>query len=129
ALVDFRFVDAVDGETLLDELRRAAEAAALPGTSLTVEGGVARPPLERTPASGALYAEYAACARAAGLGDGEAPLPRGRRDANTAAALGVPSIDGLGPRGRGFHTTDEQIERASLIPKAAALVRFLAAHR
>ena len=36
-------------------------------------------------------------------------------------------IDGLGPRGKGFHTLDEQIEVATLVPKAAALARVLAA--
>ncbi len=40
--------------------------------------------------------------------------------------MGIPSIDGLGPRGKGFHTVDEFIEVGTLIPKAAALARFLA---
>jgi glutamate carboxypeptidase len=62
-----------------------------------------------------------------GLGDGESKLLGGGSDANTVAALGVPAIDGLGPRGRGFHTKDEYIERATLVPKAEALARYLAA--
>jgi glutamate carboxypeptidase len=37
----------------------------------------------------------------------------------------VPVIDGLGPRGAGFHTHDERMELASLHTKGAALVRFL----
>jgi glutamate carboxypeptidase len=40
--------------------------------------------------------------------------------------MGIASIDGLGPRGRGFHTHDEQIEIATLVQKAQALARFLA---
>jgi glutamate carboxypeptidase len=83
-------------------------------------------PLERTPASLALCAEYAACARLSGLGDGEAPLIGGGSDASTSSAMGIPSIDGLGPRGEGFHTHDERIEVRSLVPKAQALARFLA---
>jgi glutamate carboxypeptidase len=127
ALVDFRFVDTADGEALARALAEAAAAAAasVPGTELTVEGGVLRPPLGRTDASAALAAEYGACARASGLGADEAPLLGGGSDANTAAALGVPAIDGLGPRGKGFHTVDEYIERATLVPKAEALLRFL----
>ncbi len=39
------------------------------------------------------------------------------------------SIDGLGPRGEGFHTTGEYVELATLAPKAEALVRFLAGMR
>jgi glutamate carboxypeptidase len=127
ALVDFRFVARDDGPAVEEALRRAASeaAASVDGTTLALKGGVSRLPLERTDASAALYAEYAACARASGLGDGESPLLGGGSDANTCAALGVPAIDGLGPRGKGFHTVDEFIERASLVPKAQALVRFL----
>jgi glutamate carboxypeptidase len=40
--------------------------------------------------------------------------------------MGIPSIDGLGPRGKGFHTVEEYIEVETLIPKAQALARFLA---
>ena len=128
ALVDVRFLTARDGEQLLGALRDAAEAAAekVFGARLEVHGGISRHPLERTDASAMLMAEYASCARAAGLGADEAPLIGGGSDANTVAAAGVPAIDGLGPRGKGFHTVDEFIERDTLIPKAAALVRFLA---
>ncbi|MBC7973731.1 MAG: M20/M25/M40 family metallo-hydrolase, partial [Myxococcales bacterium] len=49
----------------------------------------------------------------------------GGSDANTVAPLGVPAIDGLGPRGAGFHTTNEYVELATFVPKAEALVRFL----
>jgi len=127
ALVDFRFIEGAHGEELAQTLARVAAEAAVDGTSLEVSGGVARPPLARNDASLALFGEYGACARAAGLGSEESPLLGGGSDANTAAACGVPSIDGLGPRGKGFHTVDEYIERSSLIPKAAALARFLAA--
>ena len=46
-------------------------------------------------------------------------------DANTVAPLGVPAIDGLGPRGAGFHTTTEYVELDTFVPKCEALVRFL----
>jgi glutamate carboxypeptidase len=129
AEVDIRFVTRADGEWLLDRLRAAAQASIedVHGTRLEIEGGIARSPLERTEASAALYAQYAACQRAEGLGDAEAPLVGGGSDASTCADAGVPAIDGLGPRGSGFHTLDEQVELETLVPKAAALVRFLAA--
>jgi glutamate carboxypeptidase len=128
ALVDCRFLTARDGAELVAALRDAAEAAAekVFGSSIEISGGISRMPLERSDASAVLLAEYAACARASGLGADEAPLIGGGSDANTVAAAGVPAIDGLGPRGKGFHTVDEFIERATLIPKAEALVRFLA---
>ncbi len=128
ALVDFRFVKIADGEATFTRLVEAGRAAAesLSGTTVTVTGGPARMPLERTEENIALYREYAAHAKAAGLGDGEAPLLGGGSDASTTAAMGIPSIDGLGPRGTGFHTRDELIEVASLVPKAEAMAAFLA---
>lgn len=126
-MLDMRYETVADAHALEDSLRTAAEAAArlVPGTRVDVTGGANRLPLERTPASAALRDEYAACARASGLGDGEAPLLGGGSDANTVAPLGVPAIDGLGPRGAGFHTTNEYVELATFVPKAEALVRFL----
>lgn len=125
--LDLRYETVADAEALVAGLRAAAEsaAAAVPGVRLEVQGGINRLPLERTVASAALRDEYAACARASGLGDGEAPLLGGGSDANTVAPLGVPAIDGLGPRGAGFHTTTEYVELESFVPKCEALVRFL----
>jgi glutamate carboxypeptidase len=123
--IDLRYETVADAEALVSALRAAAEAVAVPGVRLEVTGGANRLPLERSVASAALRDEYAACARAAGLGDGEAPLLGGGSDANTVAPLGVPAIDGLGPRGAGFHTTTEYVELASFLPKAEALLRFL----
>ena len=125
--VDLRFLTTDDAKALLAALEQAATQAAadVPGTRLRLEGGPRRLPLERTDASAALYAEYAACQKAAGLGDGESGLVGGGSDANTVASAGVPAIDGLGPRGRGFHTTSEYVELSSFLPKAEALLRFL----
>jgi glutamate carboxypeptidase len=127
ALLDLRFESHADGEALVGALIEASVQACevVGGTSLKMEGGIARLPLERTDASAALYAAYAECARASGLGHGEANLIGGGSDASTTHAMGIASIDGLGPRGIGFHTKDEQIEVASLVPKAQALARFL----
>jgi glutamate carboxypeptidase len=124
--VDVRFEQTADAHALLEALRRAAERAATSvGVELHISGGANRLPLERTPASASLYAEYAAAAGAAGLGFGECPLVGGGSDANTVASVGVPAIDGLGPRGEGFHTTDEWVDLESFAPKAEALARFL----
>jgi glutamate carboxypeptidase len=128
AQLDLRFRTRVDGEQLALAVRKVADeaAASVPGTRIELLGGVTRLPLERTEASAQLCADYAACALAHGLGAGEAALIGGGSDASTAAGLGIPAIDGLGPRGAGFHTKDEHVELASLVPKAQALARFLA---
>ncbi len=128
--IDFRFVRTPDGERLVTGLDHAARrVAAETGVAFELSGGIKRLPLERSDASVALYERYAACARAAGLGGDECGLIGGGSDANTVSAMGVPAIDGLGPRGRGFHTHDEEIEISSLMLRVDALIRFLLARR
>ncbi|MBP8805392.1 MAG: M20 family metallopeptidase [Kofleriaceae bacterium] len=127
AELDFRYVRAVDGHALLETLTAAAAAIdADLGTTTRLTGGIRRAPLEPSEASRALLARYEACARAEGLGGGEAPLQGGGSDANTVSAIGVPAIDALGPRGKGFHTHDEYIEVPTLAQRTRALVRLLA---
>lgn len=127
ALVDIRFETRADGEALVAAIQKAAEeaSAAVPGTRVELQGGIARLPLERTEASVKLMESYLEAAKASGLGAGEAPLIGGGSDASTSHAMGIASIDGLGPRGIGFHTKDEQIEIATLVLKAKALARYL----
>jgi glutamate carboxypeptidase len=126
--LDLRYETVDDANALVAAVRAAAEHAAAEtpgGIRVEISGGANRLPLERTTASAALRDEYAACAKIAGLGTVEAPLLGGGSDANTVAPLGVPAIDGLGPRGAGFHTTSEYVELATFAPKAEALLRFL----
>ncbi|HSN92431.1 MAG TPA: M20 family metallopeptidase [Anaeromyxobacteraceae bacterium] len=124
--VDLRFAAPEDGARLEATLSRVAGEAAVEGTRIDLERVGWRDPLVRTEASAALAREYLACAAASGLGTGEAPLAGGGSDACTTGAMGIPSIDALGPRGRGFHTHEEEVDLSSLVPKAAALARFLA---
>jgi glutamate carboxypeptidase len=124
--VDLRYETLEAGRGLEAALAVAAREAALPGTSIALARGSARVPLERSAASAALAAEYGECQGASGLGAGEAPLAGGGSDACTTAEVGVPSIDGLGPRGSGYHTSREEADLGSLVPKAQALLRFLA---
>ncbi|ACL63549.1 peptidase dimerisation domain protein [Anaeromyxobacter dehalogenans 2CP-1] len=124
--VDLRFETVADGQALREAVEAAAREAAIPGTELEVTAGAWRDPLERTPASSALAKEYGDCQRECGLGQGEAPLAGGGSDACTTGALGIPTIDALGPRGKAFHTPGEEVDLGSLVPKASALARFLA---
>lgn len=124
--VDLRFQTVDDGRLLQDAIAAIARDAALPGTTIEVSPTAWRDPLERTAASSALAKEYGECQRESGLGLGEAPLVGGGSDASTTGAMGIPSIDALGPRGKGFHTPEEEVDLRSLVPKASAFLRFLA---
>ena len=95
-----------------------------PGTRLTLTGGFERPPMERTPAVGALFAR--ACAIASSLGqDLNEGAAGGGSDGNFTAALGVPTLDGLGAIGDGAHAAHEYVEVASLPFRAALLAGLL----
>ena len=125
AEVDLRFQKEEDGQALWAALEVLGQERALPGTRIELTRTAWRPPMVRTEASAALARAYGACQEASGLGAGEAPLSGGGSDACTTSGMGIPSIDGLGPRGAGFHTTEERVELGLLVPKAAALARFL----
>jgi glutamate carboxypeptidase len=90
---------------------------------LDVKGG--RLPMEKLPGTDALLARYRAAAEPAGLTAVAAPRAGGGSDGNTAAAMGIATLDALGPRGQHFHTPDEYIDVGTLVPKAAAVARFL----
>ncbi len=124
---DLRFADRAGLQHLRTALAEAAREAAreVPDTKLELDVQITRPPMEASPEGRALCARYLRHAHAAGLGGAEADLIGGGSDANLLAEAGLPVIDGLGPRGQGFHTLDETMERSSLAPKAQALLRFL----
>src|ERR1017187_7243884 len=62
---------------------------------IEITGGINRPPMERTAGVAALYAQAAAIARELGWKLGEAAVGGGS-DGNFTAALGIPTLDGLG---------------------------------
>ncbi|HEX5660142.1 MAG TPA: M20/M25/M40 family metallo-hydrolase [Polyangiales bacterium] len=126
AELDLRFSDPAGQEAMFALLHEAASLA-LEGTRIDLDVQVSRLPWARTLDSAALAERYGACALAAGLQYSEAKTIGGGSDANTVGPLGLPAIDGLGPRGKGFHTPDEYIELSSLALKADALLRFLRA--
>lgn len=96
-------------------------------TRLTITGGFERPPMERTAAVAELFARASAIAAELGreLGEGSAG---GGSDGNFTAALGVPTLDGLGAVGDGAHAAHEHIEISSL-PWRAALIAGLLQNR
>lgn len=98
-------------------------ASVLPGARLRVTGGWNRPPLERT-ATAALYARVRALGAELGLELGEGSTGGGS-DGNFTAALGVPTLDGLGVPGAGAHADHEHIEVDAVAGRALLLTAIL----
>ncbi len=93
-----------------------------PGTSLEVEGGLDRPPLEATPGNRLLWQAAERCARELGveLGEGTAG---GASDGSFTSQI-VPTLDGLGAVGDGAHADHEHV-LVDRMPERAALLALL----
>jgi len=94
------------------------------GCVLKVEGGLNRPPMERTRATVALYRRAATLAAAMGF-DLQEAATGGGSDGNFTSALGIPTLDGMGAVGEGAHARDESIVLRQLAPRTALLAAML----
>src|SRR5580692_3010455 len=95
----------------------------LPGAKLEIRGGFNRAPLERK-MSAALFTKAKALAVQMGVSLGESTAGGGS-DGNLTAALGVPTLDGLGAVGHGAHSHDEHILVNTMPARAALLAALL----
>ena len=95
------------------------------GARLEITGGFDRPPLERK-MSAALFARAKSLAAQMNLPLGECSVGGGS-DGNFTAAMGVPTLDGLGAVGDGAHSANEHILVHTMPARAALLASLLAA--
>jgi glutamate carboxypeptidase len=97
----------------------------LPGARLSIEGGLNRPPMERSEAIGRLFEQARRIAAAMGV-DLQEGSTGGGSDGNFSAALGIPTLDGLGAEGEGAHAAHEHVLTESFPRRAALLAGLLA---
>ena len=123
AVVDVRTRSAADAERVDASIRQLQPVT--PGTSLSIEGGPGRPPLEPTARNQALFETAQALGQHLGmtLGGGTAG---GGSDGSTAS-LHTATLDGLGPVGDGAHAAHEYIEIGPTLDRAALLALLLVA--
>lgn len=94
-----------------------------PDVTVTVTGGMNRPPFEKTPAIAALFDHAAGLAAEIGF-ELIDETTGGGSDANFIAAS-VPTLDGLGPDGDDVHTLNEHIYISSLLPRMQLMRRLV----
>jgi glutamate carboxypeptidase len=121
AEIDFRFATLEAGRRLAKRIRSLRPQDER--CSFEIEGGINRPPLERTGAVAGLFQRARALAAAIGMELGEGGTGGGS-DGSFTAALGIPTLDGLGVDGDGAHAVHEHIIVADL-PRRAALLGML----
>jgi len=121
--IDVRIARASD-TARVDRLFRSLRCTN-PHCKLEITGGINRPPMERKPGTVALYKQARKLAAGLGFQLDEASTGGGS-DGNFTAALGVPTLDGLGAVGEGAHATHESILIEHLVPRTALLAALLA---
>ena len=124
ARVDMRVMSAEEAARI--DARMQGLKPRLAGTTVTVSGGMNRPPMVRTPEIAALYATAEAIAAEMGFEITEAGSGGGS-DGNLTAALGVPTLDGMGVVGDGGHAVHEHVVLSSLPERAALLAAMIRA--
>jgi glutamate carboxypeptidase len=123
AEVDIRIARAHDAarlERLFLSLRPADRAC-----SIQVSGGVNRPPMERSAGTSRLFQQAKELASEIGFTLDEASTGGGS-DGNFTAALGIPTLDGMGAVGEGAHAVHESIRVDALAPRTALLAAMIA---
>ena len=123
--VEVRAATTAAFEAAMAEVERIVAASTVAGATARMAPAHRHPPMERTPAVAALVAEAQAVARDLGFEVGEAATG-GAGDANTTAAAGLATIDGLAPVGGEAHGPDEWLDLASVVPRTALLAGLLA---
>ncbi|WP_406858341.1 M20 family metallopeptidase [Alsobacter sp. KACC 23698] len=125
--VDLRVVEPLDGEVYKAKI--LGLKAADPDIRITVVGDMNRPPYKKTAAVEGLFLKARAIAAEIGIDLQDVPLTGGGSDGNFTAALGVPTLDGLGVDGDGAHTLHEHALVSSIVPRTQLMERLLTSLR
>src|SRR5438094_885973 len=124
AEIDVRFSSAAEAERVVEAVR--ALRPGLEGARLRISGGLDRPPMERGP--GTVRLATLAQRLAADLGFRlEETSTGGGSDGNFTAAIGIPTLDGLGPDGGGAHADSEHLLIPTWLQRTELLRRLLEA--
>jgi glutamate carboxypeptidase len=122
AEVDVRIARKPDGAQM--ERKFAALKPIDKRCSLSVTGGINRPPMERTRGTVRLFERARALAQEIGLDLKEAATG-GASDGNFTSAMGIPTLDGMGAVGEGAHARHESVLIEHLAPRTALLAGML----
>lgn len=120
--VDVR-VKSIDQATQIEAQIRSLETV-IEGTTISIDGGFHRPPMERTPELAVLAGKLISWSNEFGFELSEESTGGGS-DANLTAAMGVPSADGLGSKGQNPHAEGENIEISAQVNRLALFMKAI----
>ncbi|SUC16026.1 amidohydrolase/metallopeptidase [Proteus vulgaris] len=124
AEIDVRISTDEQGVEIDKLVREVCSKPVLEGVKLTLNGGINRPPMVKTPESATLIDIIKEEARLLSL-DIEDISTGGGSDASFTAGVGTPSVDGLGPIGGYQHSDKEYIDLPSLTERTALFANIL----
>ncbi|MCT4620816.1 MAG: M20 family metallopeptidase [Marinisporobacter sp.] len=124
AIVDIRFKSEDELRKVEETVENLRKIPKLEGMKVDVTKLGFRPPLNPSEETKALYRMVDGIANDLGI-DIEWVATGGGSDANFTAALGVPTVDALGPIGGGAHGVDEYLEIPSIEPRLEMLRRLI----
>lgn len=124
AAVDVRYYDKAEIERVTGIMNRLKFHPHVDGTEAAVEGGITRPPMLPTEKTRELCRSIDEIGQEIGIEFGWM-ASGGGSDGSFAAAVGTPTIDGLGPVGGGAHSEGEYLEIDTIVPRYELLCRII----
>lgn len=118
--IDVRYVEPAGRDAIVAEITKVAEACSVAGSSASLSIVGEFRPMKQSEAAKDLFDQYVGNAKQAGL-DIAGEFSGGCADSGFAAAVGAPTLCGVGPVGGMVHSPDEYLEVASIVPRAQAI--------
>ena len=122
--VDLRAADRAAFEAAAAEVERLAASPTVADVRIDLRRIASHPPMEKTDQAARLVALAVGIATELGFELRDAATG-GASDANTTSALGIPTIDGLGPVGGDDHSVDEWLDVGSIAPRTTLLAALI----
>ncbi len=122
--IDLRYVEVAERDEIMGKIHDIVAKSYVPGTKATLVVKGEFRPLNPSPESERVFSVYQAAAAESGL-KVEAEFTGGCADSGFTAALGVPTLCGVGPVGGLAHSPEEYLEVETLVPRAQAMARSI----
>jgi glutamate carboxypeptidase len=123
--VDLRAADDASFDAASEEIVRIGESSTVDGVTASVRALEAHRPMRKTEPTARLVRLAQDIARDLGF-EVQDQATGGASDANTVSAMGVPTLDGLGPVGGGAHGPDEWLDVSTVVPRVSLLGGLIA---
>ncbi|TLS37192.1 M20 family metallopeptidase [Pseudalkalibacillus caeni] len=124
AQIDIRIAELEQAELVEEKLEEICSSSEVSGTKILLEGEMNRPPMEKNRKTRALLRIIQDVAGEIGV-EIEDTATGGGSDASFTSALGIATIDGLGPVGGNAHSDKEYLEIPSLVERTLLLATII----